>query len=350
MRSGLGERKFTIIGLLAVVSVTTVLAAPVVKLTASDLEDRVMSFYRVESEYVARAGVSEALTRLANGEISDPDEGNPDWVAEIYVGLRAESSPPIYRYTSYQTDLCYGTLRDPVTVRYLLDKGSIVYFDPDTRMKTTGPGNYPVYVAQAVGGRGRSASRFTGEFISFPFQPQMEEAFVCGSLPKHLSGKNICSNEHGAHIPELTRPAFCAKYHVSRKGDIQAASGRIPSISEVLAISQDELITVLKAASVNKSLENEPVGITFFSTHAWYNRGVSGSGLLYVAGNLVVKGDFCFNGLVYVEGSASFAGDVWVVGGLVIGGHCNVAPTVLYSRETIVESIKGSILVDLSKI
>lgn len=350
VRSGLGEKKFTIVGLLAVVSVTTVLAASVAKLTASDLEARVMSFYRVESEYVARAGVWEALTRLANGEISDPDEGNPDWVAEIYVGLRTESSPPIHRYTSYQTDLCYGTLRDPVTVRYLLDKGRIVYFDPDARMKTTAPGDYPVYVAQAVGGRDRSASRFAGEFISFPFQPQMEEAFICGSLPRVLSGKSICSNEHDARLPKLTRPPFCARYHVSKKGDIRSASGRIPSINEVLAISQYELITVLKAASVNRSLENEPVGITFFSTHARYNRGVSGSGLLYVAGNLVVKGDFRFNGLVYVEGSASFAGDVWVVGGLVIGGHCNVTPTVLYSRETIVESMRNSILVDLSRI
>ena len=350
MKSGSSEKKFVILGLLAVVSVITVLAASVVRLRAADLETRVMNFYRIESEYVARAGVSEALTRLANGEIFDPDEGNPDWRAEIYVGLRAESSPPIHRYTSYQTDLCYGTLKDPVTVRYLLDRGSIVYFDPDRKMKTTTPCDYPVYVAQAVGGRDRSASRFSGEFISYPFQPRLEEAFVCGSSPNPLYGKSICSNEHSAHLPPLTRPPFCARYHVSRKGDLQVTSGRIPSISEVLGISPGELITVLRTASMNKSIEKEPVGITFFSTHARYNRGVSGSGLLYVAGNLVVKGNFRFRGLVYVEGSTSFAGDVWVVGGLVVGDHCNVMPSVLYSKEAIVESMRNSILMDLSKI
>jgi len=350
VRSSPSEKKFAILVPLAVVSVTVVLAASVVRLTASSLEARVMNFYRVQSEYVARAGVAEALTRLANGEIHDPDEGNPDWRAEICVGLRTESSPPIYRYTSYQTDLSYGTLKDPVTVTYLLDRGSIVYFDPDSKMKTTRPGDYPVYVAQAVGGKGRSASRFRGEYISYPFQPRMEEAFICESWPKPLSRNRICSNEHGTHLPALTRPPFCARYHVSRKDDLPVPSGRIPSTSEVLGISPAELITVLRAASVNRSLENEPVGITFFSTHARYDRSVSGSGLLYVVGNLVVKGDFRFNGLVYVEGSASFAGDVWVVGGLVVSGHCNVGPTVLYSREAIVESMRNSILVDLSRI
>lgn len=350
MRSSLSEKKSAFLVLLASVFVTTVLAASVVRLTASGLEARVMNFYRVESEYVARAGVSEALTRLATGEISDPDNGNPDWKAEIYVGLRAESSPPIHRYTSYQSDLCYGTLRNPVTLKYLLDGGSIVYFDPRTGTKTTTPGDYPVWVAEAVGGRDRSASSFRGEYISYPFQPRMGEAFICGSWSGSAFRKNICSREHDARVPVLTRPGFCAKYHVSRKGDLPAPSGRIPRINEVLGISVAELITVLRAASVNRSPKNDPAGVTFFPTHAWYNRSVSGSGLLYVAGNLVVKGDFCFNGLVYVEGSASFAGDVWVVGGLVIAGHCNVCPTVLYSREAIVESMRNSVLADLSKI
>ncbi|MFQ5906137.1 MAG: hypothetical protein ACE5JA_06145 [bacterium] len=343
------RERVAFIALFIVVTVLLVLAAPTVMLTASDWKARGVELSRIEAEYVALAGVSEAVTRLANGEIHDPDGGNPDWRAEIYVGVRKESSPPTFRYMSHQSELCYGTSRNPVTVRYLLDRGRIVYFDPRERVKTTTPGYYPVYVVEAVGRKDRFASRSKGEYISYPFYPRLKEGFICGRRTGPISNDGVCSREHAWALPSLTRPPDCARYHVLGTGSPPVVLGQAGSLNEILGISPGELASILETGSVNRTLEGNPGGITFVSENVRLSKGVSGSGLLYIKGSLEVKGDFHFRGLVYVEGDASFAGDVWVLGGLVVMGSCSANPTVLYSRETIVESMRNHILVELSR-
>jgi len=263
------------------------------------------------------------------------------------VGVKKESSPPTFRYRSHQTELCYGTVRNPVTVRYLLDVDRIVYFDPHERAKTTSPGCYPVYVIEAVGGTDRFASRSKGEYISYPLNPWLKKGFICGKGSG--SEDAVCSREHAGAVLSLTRPPDCARYHILRSGKPRVAPGQRGSLNEILGISGLGLTSILEAGSTNRTVESSESGITYISGDARFSEGAEGSGLLYIDGDVEVKGDFHFRGLVYVEGNASFAGDVWVLGGLVVKGYCDANPTVLYSRDTIVESIRNHILVKLSE-
>jgi hypothetical protein len=341
------EKKFAFFTVLTAVLIGCSLVAPVVVLTASDMRSKSSNLSNLESEYVAKAGVSEAVTRLGNGEIYDPEKCNPDWRAEIYVGMERESSPPTYRYTSYQNDLYYGTPKHPVTVRYLLARGKVVYYDPDERTETKVAGDYPVYVIEATGGPQQAAAKFKGEYVSYPFNPHLSEPFICGSKSAASPNGDFCRAEHSEGVPVFTRIGDCAKYHV---GEGKPASGvdAVPSIGDLLGVPMVELGGLLNRSAVNRNVDGNPRGITYIWGDAVYRKGVLGSGLLYVTGNLIVKGDFCFNGLVYVEGNCSFSGNVWVLGSFVVRGHCNVRPTVLLSRQAVVESVRNQILIDLS--
>ena len=68
--------------------------------------------------------------------------------------------------------------------------------------------------------------------------------------------------------------------------------------------------------------------------------GGSGSGLLYVNGDLEIAADFQWRGLIYVEGDLRITGTPWIIGGVVARGSTQWAfsggnPGILYSHDTI---------------
>jgi len=74
--------------------------------------------------------------------------------------------------------------------------------------------------------------------------------------------------------------------------------------------------------------------------------GGDGDGLLYVNGNLEIKGNFTWRGLIYVEGDVSFKGTGWVLGSVIVSDHSKLAPshkntcTFLLSNQAVAQFIQ----------
>jgi hypothetical protein len=65
---------------------------------------------------------------------------------------------------------------------------------------------------------------------------------------------------------------------------------------------------------------------------------ITGSGLLYVNGDLDVSGNFVWRGLIYVEGDFHITGTPWILGGVMVRGRSDYSfsggsPAILYSSE-----------------
>jgi hypothetical protein len=71
--------------------------------------------------------------------------------------------------------------------------------------------------------------------------------------------------------------------------------------------------------------------------------GGTGSGLLYVDGDLTLNGTFNYRGMIYVEGDLKINGSCWILGGLIVRGKSTLKAngncTVLYSSDAIRQNI-----------
>jgi hypothetical protein len=67
----------------------------------------------------------------------------------------------------------------------------------------------------------------------------------------------------------------------------------------------------------------------------------TGSGFLYVDGDVTLNAGFTYRGLIYVEGDVKLNGSAWILGGLIVRGKSKFSgdATVLYSRDAILKAI-----------
>ena len=75
----------------------------------------------------------------------------------------------------------------------------------------------------------------------------------------------------------------------------------------------------------------------------------SGSGILFVNGDLEINGKAIWRGLIYVEGSVKITGGPWILGAIIVRGDQAPSfgggnPAILYSRvglQRALESVFG---------
>jgi len=124
-------------------------------------------------------------------------------------------------------------------------------------------------------------------------------------------------------------------------------SGVVATLAQALGVSDQELNEILAQADRSDLNSAGPWdGITVVNGYAKVTGG-SGSGLLYVRGNLDLSGGFEWTGLVYVEGQLKNTGNVWILGGVMVRGGGFVTavdfgagtPTILYSRAALVQTL-----------
>jgi len=69
--------------------------------------------------------------------------------------------------------------------------------------------------------------------------------------------------------------------------------------------------------------------------------GTSGTGLIYVDGDMDISGNFVWRGLIYVEGDCTITGTAWILGAMVVRGETTEGAfaagnsTILYSQDAI---------------
>jgi Tfp pilus assembly protein PilX len=343
---------------------------------------------------VAEAGVSEAMHRLSlrpgtmvtvggnQMDASIRDASNPpdvNWQARIYGGNNPPaSSGSIFNTVSVQDAndaLDYTDASDPnraITIRHktrdfdgngtnevvLYDAGLIPPENPFT--------GFPVEQVLVTGRSGRASRRVMVEAIRFPINPNVQSALMCDGFVDLRGTVTVCGHNHRMDTPVGTQRPACSPawddvdghlHAVMTTGGPVTTSGSVdllgsptatsvdagnpfPSLAEALGLSQDELQDMLDNADRYDLSSGPPWdGITVINGDITINGG-SGTGLLYVNGDLDLRGNFAWRGLVYSEGNLSNDGNTWILGAMVARGRANGGvdfsagtPTVLYSRD-----------------
>jgi hypothetical protein len=92
--------------------------------------------------------------------------------------------------------------------------------------------------------------------------------------------------------------------------------------------------------NANTYLDND--GTTQNASGDYHVTG-TGSGLLYVDGDLTMNNTFTWRGLIYVEGDIKLNGTAWVLGSVIVKGKTNTmfngGATILYSHDAISEYV-----------
>ena len=118
-------------------------------------------------------------------------------------------------------------------------------------------------------------------------------------------------------------------------------------VPQVLGVTQEELDTILGQADRTSLAGGGPWdGITVINGDLGVTGG-TGTGLLYVTGDMTISGNFSWRGLIYVEGDLRNTGISWVLGAVVVAGEAGVdfaagTPSVLYSRDMLIQALTGS--------
>jgi hypothetical protein len=84
-------------------------------------------------------------------------------------------------------------------------------------------------------------------------------------------------------------------------------------------------------------------GLYYVNQNVSYNGG-SGSGLLYIEGDLTVNADFNYTGVIYVKGDVKINGHAWILGALIVEGLVDIelangTAKILYSSDAISQAL-----------
>lgn len=354
-----------------------------------------------QAAFVAEAGVQEALHRLAmasgstvtaNGETFDPavrdasEPPDPDWETRVYVPDGTTPVPVgasmVYTPTLQATTalLDYARPGRYLTVRHkwrdrngdgVRDAGEVVRYDASRFPPENFDTGSPVEVIEVEGWRGDARRRVRVEATRYPFAPNVLAAITSDRGVDVRGNVAICGHDHQAATPadtDLQTNPPCSpdfdeadghKPAITTTGDLvdrtgssdllgepaaidTSASNPFYGLAEALGVTQDVVDRILANADHASSQDGSPLdGITCVNGNATGGEkfnNVTGSGLLYVRGDLDVSGTFVWRGLIYVEGDFTITGTPWILGAVVVKGRSQYAfsggsPAILYSSE-----------------
>lgn len=379
-----------VLSLLAVVTMSTVNVDT--KITGHNLRS-------TQALNLAEAGTSEAVERLSAGDV--PDALNPRMVAQIFTTvagsvpvLGADSTAlataqPAGSWLNYsRPDRGPGALT--VTYKTNAARTQIYRYDPSKNPAIQTSTGMPIFQITSTGTSGNDTRTVVTEVVTKPITPQVRGAITartngvqlaCGA-PSHgpfmFNGMN-----HRADTPTGAGATGPDPQNYTGAGDLPAVwcteminwgtNGEPPvglpqPIQEgqpvpdfyagpwsTLGMAQAEYYQWLgpRQATVPATLK----GVTYLDDNdiaqdksgAWVLNGVSGEGLLYVDGDLVINGDFTWRGLIYVEGKIKLNCNVlWMLGSITAADpksnfqvHTGQY-TFLYSSDAIAQTISRS--------
>ena len=327
---------------------------------------------------LAEAGVGEALERIRSGDV--PDNLDPMMVTQIFLAapdrvpaLGADStalatSQPAGSWLDYSSP---ARGPDVLTIRYRTDPARTLIYRYDRTLippVQTGSGQ-PIFVVTSTGRKGKVLRRIDTEVtrISGPIKLFAAVA-ASGSVTGSSSGV-ICGHEHRAETPTgtawsgRTGRGGCAEDPLVRRwetgagdatgvwaGEAMTCSGPIFEYGiprgvlrhqtgfyagpwDVLGMSESAFFDWLgpsqSFAPPNPTglvhLDNDSIRQNAAGSFKYTGR-TTGSGLLYVDGDLVIGSPFNYRGLIYVEGNLylqdglGLADNCWILGAVVARG------------------------------
>jgi Tfp pilus assembly protein PilX len=376
-----------VMALLVLVAVTMLSVALMVSLS---IETKVAghSVRSSQAMNIAEAGVSEALSRIRNGDV--PNNLNPLMEAKIFNAVPGAvpvlganqvalaTGQPAGEWLDYSraTDA-----PDVLNVRYKTDAArTVIYrYDPNLASPINYTTGFPIFVVTASGRKGPETRRVRAEVIQRPFNTKIEAAMAAQNGIDFSGNSSVCGYNHDMNTPAYTDgvhgggaceipwevgnddlPGAWSESSVTSTGSANQAGRPGPKSEgqvgfyagpwEAIGLSQAEFFAWVGAPhstipiSMNGVFYMDNDGTTQNQSGDWAIAGGNGEGLLYFDGDVAINGNFTFRGLVYIEGDLKINGNCWILGALIVKGKeriklANGDMTVLYSKDAVVQNL-----------
>ena len=348
----------------------------------------------------AEAGLAEAMERIRSGDV--PDDMNPKMVAQIFlaepgtvptVGTDTTALPtfqPVSDWLTYSTPTRGA---DVLTVQYKTNaaRTQIYRYDASKNPAIQTSSGPPIYVVTATGRYADSKRTIVTEVFQQPMKPYLKAAIVA---KKKISAKQdhtyYCGYNHRIDTPEWTNlpdgrngnSQACnddlskqmweigtgnlpggwseGKINDPSKADFygspatyqQNQSGFYTGIWDAFAMSRADFYNWIGPPKVIKTVKGPLDGIYYYDPDGKKGKNggtldlknVEGEGLIYVEGDIHVKGQLVYRGLIYCTGTFNCNAKTWVLGGLICGKDMKLRSkkeeiAVLYSEDAIAYNI-----------
>lgn len=396
------ERGNILVIALLLVFATCIIGGAVAMMSTTDLKISGNQELGTEAQFVAEAGLAEAMHRLSlpyptdatiggkqvNISIADAPPIDPDYKA--YIQLTAPGANPTFAGNT----MTAGTLQDlggdflhyseaagtdgVLTVEHkwtdtngngTRDAGEIVLYDPNkTPPENFATGN-PIDVITVTGESGTAKRTVQAEVTHMRLKFKTNGALYTDKAATVSGSSVFCGYNHNINMPAGTVLNACYAYHltsghlagVSTTGDVVDEKGANKTdgqpatntdatnlwytLPEALGITQAECNDVLANAD-HTSIVDQLDGITYVQGDAKVNAQVVGHGLLYVTGDLIINGGFQYWGMIYVEGDCKITGTPWIMGTVMVKGSADFEFSsgncgIEYSEDAIQQFVGG---------
>lgn len=361
---------------------------------------------RTQALHAAEAGLHEAMHRLGEApgstanvagldvdiSITDPsDPPDPNWNARIF--LRTPPAVPQVAGSAMTTGtvqipgeyLEYSDPNDPaeaILIRHKLrdfdgdGTQEVALYDPSRIPQENPNTGWPIERVTVRGRSGQAMRGIQADVVRFPLNPNVTAALMANGSVDLRGNVTVCGHNHRIDTPPGTGLPACSPAwdeangnlvgvmttggSVDTKGSTDLLGSPSPtdtdptnqfqSLAQALGLSDQELQDILASADRTSLSGGGPWdGITYVNGNAKITGG-SGSGLLYVKGDLDIGGNFDWTGLVYVEGMIGVKGNTTILGALMAngGGHAVAVdfgagtPNILYSRAALVQTLMSA--------
>jgi len=376
-----------VVALMVLVVLVTVSAALV---TTSIVNSRLsgMDQQRAKALDIAEAGVAEAVSRIKSGEV--PMNNNPKMVTKIFlvsggsVPVLGTDSTGLATVQPGGNWLNYSTATrtaNTLTVQYKTDanRNSIYKFDVNKNFPINTLTGMPIYQITSTGVEGQTKRQLVVDVVSQPFNLNIKGALASDIKVKFTGNAWACGYNHRIETPankgdvgrfgaggcnenpaqqqwEVGSGDLCgiwsggtvssggAAHRDGNPAELNNQLGFYTGPWDAFGLTQTQFFTLTGPAqsavpgnlNANTYLDNDG---TVQNNSGDFAISGTGSGLLYVDGDLTLNNTVTWRGLIYVEGDVKLNGTAWILGSLIVKGETetkfNGGATILYSYDSI---------------
>lgn len=366
-----GERGIALVIALLVLLVVSLLA--VVLMASVNVNTKITSHGLRETKALnnAEAGIGEAQARIASGDIAL--NGNPLAVAQIFnvasgsVPVLGTDSTALATAQPTGAWLAYSTAsRGPraLTVQYKTNNARTAVYRYDASVTPAvhlGAPGLPIYVVTSTGTAGTDVRSVRAEIYARPVITNVFGALQA-NVGIHTKGTfDACGLNHRADTPigdlgtayhtgsgdlagiwstdSITHQGASASY--GNPADLAGQTGFYSGPWDVFGLTQAQFFSWVGAPV---SSPPDPADGLYYVNQDLAYHGGSGSGLLYVEGDLTVNAGFNYTGIIYVKGDVKINGNAWILGAMIVEGTVDITlangtATILYSSDAISQAL-----------
>ena len=379
-----GERGVALIMAMLVLLVLSIMAIMMMMNVTLNRQVAGLDVRGTQALAVSEAGISEALSRLRNGDITLPTN-NPKAVAQIFLAnagsvpvvgtdtTAIETRQPAGSWLPYSTP---NKSPDVLTVQFKTNnaRNQIYYYDATLPTPINTTSGLPIYQITCTGQQGTSRRRVVAEVIQKPYLALTKAALTGNQDIRFIGNAVVCGYNHSADTPTAAGENgrfggnSCMPYEgvggdlpgswttdstwnggvATQAGqpfaNVSGGTGFYPGPWAMLGMSQADFMSWIGPGSSTTGsangiiyLDNDGTAQNQSGSFAYH--GASGEGLMYVDGDLTLNSTFVYRGLIYVEGDLKMNGQAWILGGLVVRGRSEIrqngGATILYSSDAI---------------